>query len=207
MAHTRGASQGFKRSVSMDKTEFKLVLGKGETQTIEFKSRFPANARDLAKEVAAFASTDGGTVLLGVEDNANVVGLDGIRSDVERKALRERIEGLCAQSIVPPVQVSIEYVRFDDLQIVLIEVPSSVDEIHYVSGRPYIRSMSISRVATPQEVKEKILLADIGRRLRELESERGNQTAPAIYGQGELATMNRSDLFRLVDQRARRKIP
>jgi len=193
----------------MDLAEFKSLVLKGETDKVEFKSAYPKNAHNLAKEIAALASTDGGYVLLGIADDKSIVGLPGIVSALARRALIERIEALCAQSISPAVSVVVKFVAVERGDVAVIIVPSKRGEIYYASGRPYIRSMSICRVATPQEVKHRILLDDVLRRLEELESKPGSQSgvAVAIMGQGELATMNRSDILRIIEKRKSRQFP
>ena len=55
--------------------ELKILLAKGETLTVEFKSdvnRLPD--RDLVAAVVAMANTEGGLILLGVEDDGTVTG-------------------------------------------------------------------------------------------------------------------------------------
>ena len=46
----------------------------GEQQDVEFKERFPDNVRDLAKEIAAFATSNDGTIILGVSDGGDIQG-------------------------------------------------------------------------------------------------------------------------------------
>ncbi len=182
------------------------MIAKGETDEVEFKSEFPANAARLAKEIAALASRNGGHVLLGVNDDGTFSGLTfGRRS--EWMALKERIEGLCTQAIVPPVRVAVERTSCGESTVVVIHVPASADDVHYVQGRPYVRHLSVSRVATPEEVKQRILLADILKRLEQLETKQNSSVALAIRGQGELATMNRVDLYEILAKKAARKIP
>ena len=55
--------------------ELKILLAKGETLTVEFKSdvnRLPD--RDLVAAVVAMANTEGDLILLGVEDDGTVTG-------------------------------------------------------------------------------------------------------------------------------------
>ncbi len=151
-------------------------------------------------------STSGGCILLGVGDDGTIVGLKQNGASDER-ALKERIDGLCAQAIAPPVRVKVEQVRCKEHAIAAIHVPASSEDVHYVRGRPYVRHLSISRVATPEEVKQRILLADVLKRLRDLETKQGTGVAAAIQGQGELATLNRADILKLLRKRESRKLP
>lgn len=58
----------------MAEEEFKKILDKGETDTVEFKSWVKArNMKEIISlavdELIAFANSKGGTVYFGVEDN------------------------------------------------------------------------------------------------------------------------------------------
>ncbi|MBU1854896.1 MAG: ATP-binding protein, partial [Nanoarchaeota archaeon] len=56
----------------MNKQEFDLILQEGEGLKVEFKQAFD---KSLAKEMAAFANSVGGRILLGVEDNGKIKGI------------------------------------------------------------------------------------------------------------------------------------
>ena len=50
-----------------------LVLA-GESETVEFKAAW--NDADALRELAAFANSLGGTLLIGVDDSGRVVGME-----------------------------------------------------------------------------------------------------------------------------------
>ncbi len=54
--------------------ELAILRSRGEGQNLEFKREFPKQATDLAKEIAAFATSNQGTILLGVSDSGDLVG-------------------------------------------------------------------------------------------------------------------------------------
>lgn len=59
-----------------------------ESEFIEFKRGMPS-ARDLAKEIVAFANGAGGEIYLGVEKDGTVVGI------TVRPELLDRIQSTC----------------------------------------------------------------------------------------------------------------
>jgi len=71
----------------------RALIDKGESSTLEFKSTMRMNLKsgksgkeiELAwlKTVVAFLNTDGGTLLIGVDDNGNIQGIeaDGFKDD------------------------------------------------------------------------------------------------------------------------------
>ncbi|WP_407510741.1 helix-turn-helix domain-containing protein [Ralstonia sp. GP101] len=73
----------------------------GESETVEFKRELPKQVRDLAKEIAAFASSSGGRLLLGVADDGSIPGVENAHDPAVRDDLGRRIVGVC-QIIDPP---------------------------------------------------------------------------------------------------------
>jgi hypothetical protein len=58
--------------------DFKLVLASGENELVEFKSGVP-RPEILARHLAAFSNTSGGTVLFGIREDGTVTGADAVR--------------------------------------------------------------------------------------------------------------------------------
>ena len=120
------------------------ALRDGESQETEFKSAIPNHATDLCKEIAAFATSNDGFILLGVTDDGRRVGFT---DDVER------VEGII-RNVQPPVSATINLVTVDGKQICLIHVRKGTEPAYYHADRAYIRQGTLSRPATPEEVKE-----------------------------------------------------
>ena len=49
------------------------LIDSGEGYNVEFKVRVPSKVRELTEEICAFANADGGYLLIGVDDNGQVV--------------------------------------------------------------------------------------------------------------------------------------
>ena len=60
----------------------KIMLG--EDSTIEFKREMP-HRDSIADEIAAFANSEGGVILIGVDDYKEIVGLDLQELDIGEK--------------------------------------------------------------------------------------------------------------------------
>lgn len=85
--------------------------------------RYPDQARELAKELAAFGTSNPGVILLGVTDDGERVGLENMGSRKNRDLLQTRIEGVSSSGINPSLLVR---VRFDGARsntLAVIEVP------------------------------------------------------------------------------------
>lgn len=124
----------------------------GESETLEFKRELPAQKRDLAKEIAAFASTAGGVILIGVNDDGSVAGVDGGDTASGRDELRSRIVGIC-QMVEPPVRPKLLWASSNGRAVLCVQVDKGQEPIYYVDGRAYIRHSTVSRPAKPAEVQ------------------------------------------------------
>lgn len=123
----------------------------GEGQSLEFKSKLPATIKDLAKEIAAFASTDGGLIIVGVNDDGSVCGVEDGRSAESRDMLFQRVVGI-SQKVDPPVLPHLSWAQANGEAVFVIAVEKGSEPIYYVEQRPYLRHANVSRPATPAEV-------------------------------------------------------
>ena len=60
----------------------KIMLG--ENATMEFKREMP-HRDSMADEIVAFANTEGGTILIGVDENREIIGIELDKLDRCRK--------------------------------------------------------------------------------------------------------------------------
>jgi len=107
--------------------------------------------RDIAKEVAALSSSDGGLVLIGVDDDGTVRGVPNADSATVRDDLCQRIVGIC-QKVDPPVRPRLSWAVANGLGVLAISVEKGSEPLYFVEQRPYIRHSTVSRPATAAEV-------------------------------------------------------
>lgn len=131
-------------------------LRSGEGLRHEFKEALPDQGHTLGREIAAFATSGGGTIFLGVSDAAAVIGLAGLGDAESRADFRERVEGI-ARSVQPAISLRVDYVDYGGATLCLARVPGGSEPVYYYDHRPYIRIGSQSRPATPAEVKDLII--------------------------------------------------
>ena len=128
------------------------ALRGGECQGVEFKQATP-DKNKLAKEIAAFATSNAGRIFLGIADDGRVVGLRNCQGSKEQDALRNDIDNICSNNVRPPITAGIEFVRWDLMTVCVISVPKGLASIYYVNNVPYIRRGSQARPADPAEVE------------------------------------------------------
>lgn len=100
--------------------ELKTLLAKGETLTVEFKSDAKGLPdRELVAAAVALTNTEGGLLLLGIEDDGTVTGVQPNHQNAAGLA------ALIANRTSPPVAVRVEVIDWDDKKILGIQVPKS----------------------------------------------------------------------------------
>ena len=108
----------------MTSDDVKRLAAMGEGQRLEFKNRVPRPER-IAREVIALANTDGGKVLVGVDDDGTVLGVKDAQE--EFYALQSALE----DRILPPVDLGFEPVRISRTrEVLVVHVPASDDRPH-----------------------------------------------------------------------------
>ncbi|OAJ62767.1 hypothetical protein A6V36_20565 [Paraburkholderia ginsengiterrae] len=130
------------------------LRAKGEGQELEFKREFPQQVTDLAKEIAAFATSNSGTILIGVDDEGDIAGLKEVESPAERDKLLQRLEGICTNSIRPAVTPKATWAVESERVVLVVTVPKGSEPVYYSQQKPYLRHISTSRPAEPHEVVE-----------------------------------------------------
>ena len=127
-------------------TELREKIYLGEDSTIEFKRELPER-KELSDEMAAFANARGGVILIGVEDNGGIVGIDRESLDGVEKTVVE----ICQDSIDPPVHIVTEKLRIDEENLIKIDV-SRTPFVHRSANGYFIRQGSTKREMTAEQL-------------------------------------------------------
>ncbi len=115
-------------------------IAQGEGPLLEFKQRVPAPER-MAKEITAFANTQGGQVLIGVSDDGTTTGVKDAAE--EEYALLRALEKYAD----PPVVLKTTRIRISRKRdIILVTVLESPDKPHYVKDPDTSRRTAYIRV-------------------------------------------------------------
>ena len=126
------------------------ALKDGESQVIEFKE---GHAHvPLERAIAAFANTNSGTIFLGVNNNAEVVGIDcdtALKKDEEL----QRIRNMTTQVIKPAISVQVDFIVHQGKTVVRIFVPRGDQPLYFLNHEIYVREQTSSMNATPEQVE------------------------------------------------------
>lgn len=134
--------------------DLSVLRTRGENQDIEYMELFPQNVRELAKEIAAFATSNAGTILIGVSNTGDLIGLEGADSYERRDELLRRIEGICRGAIKPAITPVAKFAVEDGKIVLVLTIPKGKQPIYYSNNVPYLRHITESRPAEPHEVIE-----------------------------------------------------
>ena len=127
-----------------------------ETEKLEFKS---IATDDIYKEVVAFANTDGGTLLIGINETGETAPL----ADVDDTYTR--VTNGIRDAIAPDVTIFVKY-TLEDNRIIRIEIGGGSYKPYYLKSKGlkpsgvYIRQGASSVQASPEQIRQMIKNAD-----------------------------------------------
>ncbi len=106
--------------------DIQTLVTKGESLTLEFKRKV-AHPEKIVREIVAFANTEGGLLLIGVDDDGSIPGLK--YAEEEAFALETAVRKLCK----PPIPLHFEIVPLSEKRAILkYQIESSTRKPHVV---------------------------------------------------------------------------
>ena len=120
--------------------ELKILAKQGEGYTLEFKENL---GKKFAVEVVAFANSMGGKILIGVDDDGNIIGTD--TSNNQRANIQNQIS-----QIEPRINVKIEVID----NVIVVNVPEGDDKPYSSSDGYYLRAGAMCQKMNRNEIRE-----------------------------------------------------
>lgn len=139
-----GRRGGGRRWESAEERRLREMIEVGENDRVEFKRRFTTFEK-IATEMIALANTRGGTLLIGVDDDGRVLGVDSEKHEIELVATSAEFYA------DPPIEFDSETVEIEGLDVVVISLPESSTKPHYLVER----NESSDRSGRPRETRRK----------------------------------------------------
>ena len=141
----------------MTRRELEQLVDLGEGISVEFKRRVP-RAERIAKEVVALTNTNGGRIVLGVDDDGTITGVE--HASEQEFLLRQAVDAHCR----PVVEYKTERIVVEPrVDVLLVTIPESATKPHVVvpngeapdeAGKPYVRVEASSVEASPETIQE-----------------------------------------------------
>lgn len=124
------------------------IIEEGETDKVEFKTE-EYDTEKLSKDIMAFSNSNGGTILIGVDDEGEIVGIKKYSKD----KIDKDIQNICHDKCIPSINVETNSIEIYNKKLVIIKVPQNKGIQYKKSGVFYIRKGSTCRIAHPHEVE------------------------------------------------------
>ena len=128
----------------------------GESKNVEFKVKLPKDSAKYVKTIIAFANTQGGCLVIGVDDKTReVIGVD---NDVAFQIM-DNIANAVADSCIPQIVPDIELQTVDKHTVIVVTVVPEPNRPYYLKAKgkengTFIWLAGTSRPASPEKIKE-----------------------------------------------------
>jgi predicted HTH transcriptional regulator len=123
------------------------IIKAGENSIVEFKQETVHQA-SLLQEIVAFANTEGGIIVFGVEDNTDkIVGLS--KSQVDE--IDKKVANITNDLIRPYLQIITNTALIDDKLLLTITVPKGSNKPYNTKGAIFVRQGTTKRLLTDKD--------------------------------------------------------
>jgi len=128
-------------------TEF---IARGESEKVEFKTSL-SEEREILETICSFSNTSGGTILVGVNDNGEIVGVEIGKKTVED--LLNKIKFSIEPTIIPQIEVA----EIEGKKILVINVAEGINKPYFFGGLAFKRFGKTNQRLTKEELERMIL--------------------------------------------------
>lgn len=139
----------------MDALELLDLIKKGESSTVQFKVRVK-DASEIGKEMVAFSNTDGGLIVVGIDDKTgNVNGL----SYAEIQSTNDILSNAATNNVKPQIYFKTETISIGDDNVVVATIPQG-------TSIPYTNNDGIIFVKNGSDKRKVVAKEEIARLLQ-----------------------------------------
>jgi ATP-dependent DNA helicase RecG len=122
------------------------ILKNGENSFVEFKAA-QSSPVSLAEEIVAFSNTKGGIILIGVNDDGSIKGIE------DKKRLEEWVMNVCRNNVHPPVIPLYEPISLQDKWICKITILEGMEKPYAtLQGKYLLRAGTSKRLSSREEL-------------------------------------------------------
>lgn len=134
----------------MELKQLLKIIAQREGVRIEFKEASSSVPASFYETVVSFSNTDGGTVLLGVDDDGIV---KGVNPQATVQLQKDIITALNSRDCInPPIYVQPFTIQHPDGLVMVVQIPAS-SQIHDHAGRIYSREFEVDLDVTENQHK------------------------------------------------------
>ena len=128
----------------------------GESKNIEYKIILPDKSEKYMKTIVAFANTQGGKLIVGIDDKTHEIV--GVANEILFH-LMDGIANAISDSCMPQIIPDIEPQTIDGKTVIIVSVEAGKNRPYYLKSKgkengTYIRVAGTSRQAFPEKIRE-----------------------------------------------------
>ena len=132
------------------------TLFSGESKNIEYKITLPDKSEKYMKTIVAFANTQGGKLIVGIDDKTHEIV--GVTNEILFQ-LMDGIANAISDSCMPQIIPDIEPRTIDGKTVIIVSVEAGKNRPYYLKSKgkengTYIRVAGTSRQAFPEKIRE-----------------------------------------------------
>lgn len=131
-------------------TDLSGILGTPENEQLEYKAVLPP-ARSLAQMIAAFANSEGGIIILGVNEANGEVKITGLSEDFHANGVTHKAIDLLS----PKPNINYEYLSHESKRLYVIKVEKSLTAVA-IENKIYLRKGTKIILKNPEIKQNKI---------------------------------------------------
>ena len=124
------------------------LLQQKESNRLAFKSQ--ANMDAIAKTITSFINTQGGDLVVGVDEQKNIVGIE----DAEQQAAN--IKSNLVENIQPTAPILVQVITYKKKEVILISVWEGGKKPYQYKGALYNRVGKSTKPTTPEQLTQLI---------------------------------------------------
>ena len=134
----------------------KGTMFSSKSKNIESKVSLPDKSEKYVKTIVAFANTQGGKLIVGVDDkNHQVIGVENDILFQTMDAIATAVSDSCMPQIIPDIEPQ----TVEGKTIIIVSVEAGKNRPYYLKSKgkengTYIRVAGTSRQAFPEKIKE-----------------------------------------------------
>lgn len=128
---------------------------RGESKDLEFKEKLPEDSKKYMKTIVAFSNGDGGRLIIGVNDDREVVGVDQTAVFTMIDKITNAISDSCEPLIIPDIAPQ----AVGDKTVIVVEISAGRQRPYYLKSLgmdkgTFIRTAGSTRLADRPFIQE-----------------------------------------------------
>ncbi len=124
------------------------LLQQTEGVRLEFKAK--PNIDAIAKSITSFINTQGGDLVVGIDDNKNVLGIE----NAQQQSIM--IQNSLVELIKPTAPISVHVINYKKKEVILISVWEGAKKPYQYKGAIYNRIGQITKTTNPEKLSNLI---------------------------------------------------